>query len=253
MSEEIKGHCKGFWGILDHQGRRLYMRRTKIVNDISATKLNKYAPPYKCYTFGEDNHKYLLDQGFESKLLDKRPIVWDMDKQQFRHKLEILKVASQEHDKFVFSDWDMMWIKPIPNDFWEVLAKKETYQAIMGRYKRRKVFDRKHNQHDIPSGSFVYIGDKSVPDKFIQIWKDLGEIWSEEVVFNKYAEQQMKDKTFSLDEYWNRFEPMYFQLRTDIYTPEQMALKTPIVQHFNMRGISYLLRHTAGFEYMRAK
>lgn len=249
----ITGHIKALWGILDHQGRRLFMRRTKIANDVRATALNIYAPPYKTFVFGEDNEKFLHDEGFtDTVLIDKRPICWDMDKQQFRHKFEVFKVASEMYDRFVFTDWDMMFIHPIPDNFWDVLATKEKLQAIMGRYKRRKVFWRKNLQQYIPSGSFIYIHGKEIPLELIQVWKDLGEIWSEEVVICKWCENHMNNQ-LDLNEYWKRYEPMYFQLRQDIYTKEQMAQKTPIVQHFNMRGITYLLNHRNGFPYMRSK
>ena len=86
---------RGLWGIYEHQDRRFYKRRTKLDKDMEMVRLNENAEKHITYVFGKDNYKYLLDNGFEARLIDKRPIVWDMDKEQFRHKLEVLHQGMQ--------------------------------------------------------------------------------------------------------------------------------------------------------------
>ena len=53
---------RALWGIYDHQGRRLYMRRTKIDYDIKVLMHNKFNAPFVSYIFGEDNYKYLTQE-----------------------------------------------------------------------------------------------------------------------------------------------------------------------------------------------
>ena len=88
-----KGFIRALWGHYDDQGRRLYKRRAKIDNDISLGLKNKFRLPFKAYVFGEENHKYLKGLGIDSKLIAKEPIIWDMDTEQYRHKLEVLKIG----------------------------------------------------------------------------------------------------------------------------------------------------------------
>ncbi len=91
MPEIKSSFVRGLWGIHEHKGDRLLERRSKIDNDIKLALTIKYKFPLMNYVFGEDNYKYLIDLGFSAKLVDKKPIAWDMHTQQFRHKLEVLK------------------------------------------------------------------------------------------------------------------------------------------------------------------
>lgn len=253
-----RGFIRALWGILDHQGRRFYKRRTKITSDVELTRHNVYNPGVKVYVFGKDNHKWMQDEGFNAQLLDDKPIVWDLDKQQFRHKLEVLKAAAQDFDQFVFMDWDMMHVKPLPVDFWEHLAKKDSFQAILRIYHKKKTWWRKSGNRIVPCGSFWYIGDKTIPDKFIKIWEELGSGWGEEVVAGKYTEDLMggfNGTPEDMQKYWDRFEPDYFALQP-MYTPDKMATKIRIIEHFNERGVTGYLRHLkahdkSGFDWLQ--
>ena len=43
-----------------------------------------------------------------------------------------------EYDEIVLLDWDTVQIKPIPEDFWDVLAQKAPIQAVLRVYFRLK-------------------------------------------------------------------------------------------------------------------
>ena len=247
------GFIRALWGIHEHKGRRFYLRRTKIDSDIELTLHNTYCPNFKTYVFGTDNYKYLIDKGFHCQLLDDKPIVWDLDKQQFRHKFEVFKAASEDFDKFVFIDWDMVFVTPLPKDFWDVLAKKQTFQAILRVYHRKKAFWRKKGgARIIPCGSFVYIGDKNIPKIFLDYWEKLGGPWGEEVVMAKYTEDIMggnfTGSPEDFEKYWNMFEPPYFALQP-MYSKEKMATKIHAIKHVNAKCVrnllSYLKNHPA--------
>jgi len=247
-----RSFIKALWGIHDHQGRRLYKRRTKIDNDIQLCLHNKYQEPFITYVFGEDNYKFLVDNGFNCKLIDKKPIVWDIDTQQFRHKFEAFKLAAEEFDEFVFTDWDMMFIKPLPKDFWDKMYEKEEIQAILRIYKHPKVSWRNKDCKDcsriVPSGSFIYIRRKSIAEELIKYWEMLNKPWGEEVVMAKYIDDKMNNG-FNMEEYWRRFEPIYFRLQP-MYEKEKLDTKICIVEHVNERGINWYLNQMKNNNYI---
>lgn len=206
-----KTFIRALWGIHDKEGRKSYQRRTKIDDDILLSKYNSFQQPFVNYVFGEDNYKYLCDEGFDCRLVDKRPIVWSMEEEQFRHKLEIFKVALEEYNKIVFLDWDVFFIKELPANFWEELNKKHPLQASLRIYARPKVYWRETDRRKIPCGSFIYIGDSKIPQDLISCWNGMRKKWSEELVIALYMDNLMGG--FYIDKYWDMFEPMFFDLQ----------------------------------------
>ena len=242
MSDIKRGFVRVLWGIHDHQGRRFYKRRTKIDNDILLQKQSKYTPPFKVFVFGENNYKSLVDEGFDCLLVDKKPIVWDMNKQQFRHKIEAFKLGMEIFDEMVFLDWDMYPLKPIPEDFWEVLGEKSPLQAIIRMYHRRKAHWRSVDKRKIPCASFVYIRDKKIPKDLIDMWKKMNKPWSEETVMGRYMDEAIggwKD----IQTYWDNYEPDFFVLREGrVFDKEQLDTKTKIFDHKNMKEVGNVLK-----------
>jgi hypothetical protein len=237
-----RGFVRVLWGIYDHQGRRFYKRRTKMDNDIKLLLKNQYSKPFMTYVFGEDNFKFLKDKGFNCKLVDKKPIVWNMDKEQFRHKLEAFRLGMQDYDEIVFLDWDCHPVAPLPRNFWKVLGQKDPFQAPLRMYHRRKATWRRGDQRKIPCASFVYFRDKQIPQDLVDLWEKLNRPWSEEIVMARYFDGLM-DGWKGLDEYWDRFEPDFFYLDEGrVFTPEQLKSKNRCFRHFNSRAVGRQLR-----------
>ena len=230
------------WGIYDNT-RRFYRRRQKMDDDIKLLLMNKFNQPFRTYVFGEDNLKFLQDRGVQDcVLVDKHPYIWDMDTQQFRHKLEAFKLGMQDFDKVVFLDWDCHPIKPLPGNFWEVLGDKQPLQAILRSYRNVKATWRKDDQRKIPCASFVYIRDKQIPHALISMWEELGCPMSEEIPMMCYMEK-MAGGWHGISEYWNTFEPDFFVLDEGfVYSPEQLATKNKCFAHFNARAVARLLK-----------
>ena len=245
------GFIRALWGTTKHDGKRYYTRRLKIQNDIELVLHNKYQPKFRTYVFGEENYKYLVDMGFDCKLINSDNIVWDMATQQFRHKFEVFKEAAKDFDKFVFLDWDMIFTSPMPNDFWKTLEKKSTFQAILRIYHRRKALWRKDKTRMIPCGSFMYIGDKSIPSTLIDYWENMGRPWSEEVVAAKYTDDLMGGE-FDMEKYWEMFEPTFFKLQ-ELYSREKNETKQVCIQHCNERHVRGLLNsiNKGTYEYLQ--
>lgn len=228
---------RALWGIYNNP-KRMYRRRSKIDNDIKMVSHNIYQPPFMTYVFGSDNYNYLVDQGFSCKLIDNKPIVWDMNTQQFRHKFEVFKYALEDYGKFVFLDWDMAFIKPLPRNFWDTLSKKAPIQAILRIYHNKKALWRKEKPRTIPCGSFVYIREKKIGDDLIKYWEAMGKPWGEEVVIAKYIDDKMGG--FDMDKYWDYYEPLYFKFQ-NMYSEERMKTKIPLIEHFNCYSVKSLL------------
>jgi len=244
--EKIKrGFIRGLWGIYEHEGRRYYKRRTKLDNDMKMIKLNKNAQEHVTYVFGEDNYKFLVDQGFDARLIDKRPVVWNMEKEQFRHKLEVLYQGLQEFDEIVFLDWDCTECKPLPPDFWERLAGKEPIQAVLRIYHKRKATWRDSNTRTIPEASFVYIREKKIGQELNDLWEKMHRPWSEEVVLAKYIDK-MHDGWHGIEHYWEHNDP-FFATWGNCKSPSPSASEYGYQYiHINGKVVSSLLKKANG-------
>lgn len=237
-----RGFVRTLWGIHDHQGRRFYKRRSKIDNDIILQKQSKFAPPCKIFVFGEDNYKALIDDGFDCELADKKPIVWDMDKQQFRHKIEAFKLGMELFDEMVFLDWDMYSLKPLPDHFWDVLQKKDALQAIIRMYHRRKAYWRRGDKRKVPCASFVYIREKQIAQDLIEMWESMNKPWSEETVLGRYMDQKTGGWQ-GIEKYWETYEPDFFVLREGrVFERELLNTKEKIFDHKNFKEVGAVLR-----------
>jgi len=226
------------FGDINADGRFEKCRKT-VENDIEYCCHNRFQPEYVSYTFGEDNHKQLLDLGIDSRLVDKKPIAWDLNTQMMRHKLEAFKIGVEEFEEILLLDWDVLPVKPIPDSFWDTLRNKGEIQAILRKYRYPKCDWRDEDKGYIPCAAFVYINNKNIPDELLVIWNRLGKIWSEEVVLAKYLD----DVSYGwrgIDYYWDNFEPDFFELvqrNAIVYPSHKRQSKNKIFHHFHDCGI----------------
>jgi len=205
----IQGFIRALWGIYNKEQRTKH--RIWLDNDIEFCQMNKYQIPYTTFVFGEDNYKQLIDRGIQCFLVDKRPFVWDMVKEQYMHKIEVLKYGTQLFDEMIFLDWDTLPIKELPDDLWFKLSQKASLQATLRQYYRNRISWEGTDRRYVPSAAFIYIRDKNIPFHLEEIWKTIGKPWTEETVLRKYIEDDMKGWK-GADYYWNYYEPYCFTL-----------------------------------------
>lgn len=233
-----RSFIRALWGIYDNE-RRFYLRRAKMDNDIKLLQKNKYNQSWRTYVFGQDNFKFLEDLGIQDLcLVDKKPYVWDMETQQFRHKLEVFRLGAQDFDEFVFLDWDVYPEKPLPNNFWDVLGEKQPIQAIIRGYKKIKAEWRKEDRRKIPCASFVYFREKHIPDEIIKTWENMGSGMSEEIPMGKYLDDRSGGWK-GIDYYWDNYEPDFFVLDEGfVYSHEKLKTKNRCFGHLNYRQVA---------------
>jgi hypothetical protein len=240
-----RGFVRALWGIHEHEGRRFYKRRTKQDDDIRLMLKNPYVPESKVYVFGEDNYAMTQELGMDAVLVDKRPIIWDMDTEQFRHKLEVFDRAMEDFDEMVFLDWDTIPVKPIPDNFWDVLGEKDAIQANSIMYRRRKAMWRgRSDSRKLSCAAFVYCRDKNITEGMLETWEEMGRPWSEELVMARHIDK-INGGWQGLEHYWDHHEPHWFSMPKMYwsYPPERIRNdKDRIFHHFNKREVAKLLR-----------
>ena len=114
----------------------------------------------------------------------------------------------EDFDEIVFLDWDTKLIKEIPENLWDELNKKASFQASLWRYKKPKINHRgkRFDNRMCPAAGFVYIRDKNIPKRLMELWKVSPNSWSEEPAFALLTDE-MTGGWKGLKTYWELFEP----------------------------------------------
>lgn len=163
-----------YWGIND-KSNRVLARKGRVDGNLIALTKNPYNTEYINLVWGTANAEYLKSLGFKNiELVYKEPYQWDLTTQQYRHKLEGLRICMEElgYDQIVHADYDAYPTKPLPVDFWEQLESKNPIQGNLQQYKKSKCYWRKDGKdiRKVFNGGFIYIGDRSIPSEIIKVY-----------------------------------------------------------------------------------
>jgi hypothetical protein len=246
-----RAFVRALWGI-ETSDNQILRRRVKVAKDVELVKLNPFANPFITYVFGKENYKFLTDKGFECKLVSDDPILYckDMGSHYYTHKMHVWKEAMKDFDEIVFLDWDCIETSPLPKDFWEILNQKSSIQAILRSYKKIKCPWRKVDRRLRPCASFVYIRDKEIPNKLLELWKKYP-LYAEEQIIALYTDGLMNGWA-NKEKYFELFEPPFFTLQ-HMYSPDLMKTKKPYCVHINKNGIGSILRKIAKYDNTKDK
>ena len=187
-------------------------RRKKMDKDIDFILKSPYTSPFTTYVFGEENYNYLRSLNIDNcVLLDNRPFIYDLQKEFWRHKLDILKYAMEEdkYDEIVYIDWDCLPIKMTDENFWILLSKKSEIQANLQQYRRNKCKWRgKIDAKKVSNGGFIYIRDSKIPNALIKAWQELppAEKFWDEIAISKLMDKMMGGWQ-GIEQYFGKFEP----------------------------------------------
>jgi len=233
---------RAFWGVYD-DGHRITKRKRRVEGNIEKILQNPYNHPFITYVFGKENYEYLTSKGIDGCILiNDDPYPYDALTEQYRHKLEALRYGMEEDgfDEMVHLDWDCYPQKPMTDEFWNILGKKETFQANLLMYHRRKATWRPDHMRKIPNGGFVYLRSKEVPQQLIDIWETMQGPSAEppmarlvdDMMEGVWENDQDFIKNFP-DRYWDLFEPEVVNLhKASPYSKERLVSKDIYFIHY---------------------
>jgi hypothetical protein len=214
-------------------------RRKKVDEEIDIILSNPNTVPFTTYVFGEENLQHLIsrglnDNGYSCFLINKSPVAYDLQKEFWRHKLDVFQSAMQDYDEIVYLDWDCVPFKPIFKDVWDRLNKKESIQANLQFYRNKKCLWRNVDWRKTSNGGFVYMRDKGIPLKLIEIWEsfDLNNRFWDEICISKLTDDMMGGWS-GAEKYWELFEPEVCNLKKNsVFNEEQILSKDFCFFHY---------------------
>jgi hypothetical protein len=230
-------------------------RAGKLYQDIKQIQESPFQHDFITYVFGRDNLDILESMGFNCKLINDNPIIWDMQTQLWRHKLDIFKAASEDFDEFVFLDWDCRPTAPIPLYFWDVMGERAPLQANLMLYRTKRCLWRTEELRKTCNGGFVYMRGKEVVDHVISNyewlcqWREAKKkereakgqklrfreeiiIFDDEPAISKFVDDYMGGWP-GLESYWEYFESPFSNIKTrkSAYSEERLKSKQQCFYH----------------------
>lgn len=216
-----------------HADRKLE-RRSKLDIDIDIILKNKFNEPFVVYVFGKDNFDKMKGFGFDCVLASTNPAPFDQINFVYRNKMELIKYAmeSDGYDEITYLDWDCVPQKKLPENYWEEMSKRAPIQACLQQYRRRKCLWRLDGDvRKVPNGGFVYIRDKILPSKAIEIWDTMKQD-NDEPAWAKLIDDLMGGWK-GMDEFWKSYETLFCNLhKMSPFTSEQLNSKNVCFKHF---------------------
>ena len=170
-------------------------------------------------------------------LINKSPAPYDLMTEQYRHKLEAIRYAMEVdgYDEMIHLDWDCYPVKKIPTNFWDIMGKKEAFQANLFKFRHLKCPWRKIDRTVTPNGGFVYIRNKEYPARIIKIWEEKLRGNSAEPPMAMFVDELMGGWK-GLDEYWDLYEADCCRLKNGTPHPaEKMKTKDLSFIHYYAR------------------
>lgn len=231
---------RAIWGDISENG----IRKGKMRKDIDAIKANEYNEPFVVYVFGDKNAEIMRADGFDVEVIDGRPVVYDMETQLYRHKLDVLEYALRDYDEIVFLDWDCVPTAPLPDIFWDKMSEKAPFQANLFQYRTKKCLWRNSEWRKVCNGGFLYLRDRRIAQAFIsnyeflQKWvaeikekresqgkklrfRELAMIFDDEPAMTKWIDDTMGTWP-GVDKYWELFEPDFCNVKTKSAFPDEL-------------------------------
>lgn len=200
-----RGIIRALWGIYSDEKNALIQRRKKIDDDLKMLREKGIEHDYVCYTYGLENHKYLLECGVNSIMIDENPAPYDLKKEQYLHKIKSIEYAMFEdgYDEILHCDFDCIPEKSL-DGIWDILNKKEPIQACLQLYRRRKCLWRVKDIRKVGNGGGLYIRGKNIIREIIACWEELRGP-SAEPPISLYIDR-LNNGWIGMEEWWKRYE-----------------------------------------------
>lgn len=202
------GKISAYWGIQDNS-HRILARHARVMGNLKELINNKYYIPFdRIYVWGDENVGFLKQIGFKNVVkVSKEPFQWDLVKQQYRHKLEAIRMAHTEFNCVLQLDMDVLPIRQFNPNIWNLMGQKEVFQANLYYYKKAKNWWRISDQRKVTNGGCTYTRGPQPIEEIIKIWerKDMRDKKTVEPSMSRYCDELIggwKD----IDKYRQLFE-----------------------------------------------
>jgi hypothetical protein len=263
----VNDECDPFYVKGDPSHDAMLARGKRLMVDVELPRHNRFNPPFVAYVFGRASYEKLTSMGYDCRLADERPVVCDDASEnqvsvnggtgqyrhanscnrgkheQYGHKFLAFSLASAEFDEFVSLDWDVVPVAPVPDDFWDVLGKKQPIQAALLKYgvSRACWRPRRRGRMFLPSAAFVYIRDRRIASGLVELWREMGMPSKEETVMAAYMDR-LAGGWFGVEKYHELFQPEFFKLvlgngLSSSYVRTNLALNRECFEHIGMRYV----------------
>lgn len=148
------------FGSAEFRKRNKSTFHTKAVNDIRKHIERPHQVDAVTFCFGRENEAIARDLGLNAYLCCEESTLYPVD-DFWRNKLAMLIMAwDYFRCPLQYVDFDVVQRKPLPDDFWERTAKKDTLQAVCEQYRRPISKFRVGDDRKLNSGKFVYMADR---------------------------------------------------------------------------------------------
>ena len=233
-----RAFVRGLFGTPDYSsGERLIQLRNAVENDLKVVlqKEKDYDLNYTTYVCGSANADMLSAMGIQGiRLVDKRPYLFDKQ-YGLRHKIEFISLAMQEYDEVVWLDWDCNIIKKLPEDFWEKMYARKSFQACLFSYRsglNRLAYWRDKDQKIVANTGFTYLRDKGFMERVVKAWEITNKHINDEVAFT-YALDETMGGWKGAAYYSSKYEPLVARMRGRGACTEEVYLsKDPYFIHY---------------------
>ena len=202
--------------------------RNRVDKDIrNVFKTQDTCEPFYTYVLGEKNFNYLKSVGIKNLVMANKEDYVFPGAGNYSNKVMGMKYALSDFDEIVFLDWDTVQTKPFPSDFWESFREKEVIQTPIYKCPRNVIDWRKVGRWRgkyLSSGSFVYMRDKTIPDKLIKMMEDpkIPNRWSDETFISKYTDD-LSGGWEGIEKYFKNFEPKWCLLKRSVFRDKKDA------------------------------
>jgi len=204
-------------------------RIDKVLKDVEKTINHKYPLDFTCLTYGADLHNMLLNLGVDSVCICPYDRMFP-ETEEFAHKINAFQEAAKRSDKWISLDWDVFAMRQIPDNF-DSFYKDKVFESNLRQYYNPKVKTREHKRK-LPCASFLFFGDKSIPSKVYDLWKNSKESkWREERFLRYWVDSQCPNGELDLDYYKEHFESKHFCLKNSSVFRDRD--KDTLFQHFS--------------------
>ena len=201
--------------------RAIWGENDKIKNDVSCFLEKSVHFPFTIYCFGRENYNFIIEKGFKDVvLLSEENFLFHGVSEQYIHKIYVMKKALEHFDEVIFVDWDVILLKELPKNFWELFHEGEDIKAPLYYYeihlrgrkrkKNKKLPEGYKDPVSLPSAAFVYLRNYYNGKRLYEIYEEFKykeefkNDLDEEKILRFFIEEKMngwKDHEFYLNNF----------------------------------------------------